>query len=123
MEPVILVTSLLLAAAPGDNLADKPSQDAASSQPPAAAATQDAKPAQSSATRKPRTTSPPGTTPMPPMPNVDKGIQLPTNKAPEKPSAGEPDQPVPDSASPRDDSVKPVPAPPSKPGEPGVRPL
>jgi hypothetical protein len=122
MEPVILVTSLLLAAAPGDNPADKPGQDAASSQPPAAA--QDAKPAQSSpARRKPRTTSPPGTTPMPPMPNVDRGIQLPPNKAPENPSPGESPTPAPDSAQPRDDSVKPVPPAPSKPGEPGVRPL
>ena len=125
MQPVILVTSLLLAAAAqGDALGDNgQGQTAASSQPSAASSSKDAKPAQQSATRKPRTTSPPGSTPMPPMPNVDKGIQLPTNKAPEKPSAGEPDQPAPDSAKPGDDSVKPVPAPPSKPGEPGVRPL
>jgi hypothetical protein len=100
MEPVILVSSLLLAAA-------QPGQDATSSQPPA----KDAAPAQAQPpSRKPRTTSPPGTTPMPPTPDVDRDIQLPP-------------QQVPDSARPGDSSVKPAPSAPSKPGEPGVRPL
>jgi len=124
MEPVIFVTSLLLAAASPGDIDHSQGQTSGSSQPPAAESKDDAKPAQSSsATRKPRTTSPAGTTPMPPMPNIDKGIQLPPNKAPETPSAGEPDKPVPDAAKPDDDSVKPVPGAPSKPGEPGVRPL
>jgi hypothetical protein len=113
---MILVSSLLLAAAQPTN----PAQDAASSQAPA---TQDAAPASQGVTRRPRTTSPPGSTPMPPMPNVDRGIQLPPGKAPEKPAPGEPAAPAPDSASPRDESVKPVPPAPSKPGQPGVRPL
>lgn len=128
MQPVILVSSLLLAAAAqGDSRNDNSQgRNAPASQPPAAApdSTKDStKPAQQSATRKPRTTSPPGSTPMPPMPNVDRGIQLPPSKAPEKPSPGESATPLPDSAKPRDDSVKPVQPPPSKPGEPGVRPL
>jgi len=61
---------------------------------------------------------------MPPMPNVDRGIELPPDKTPEKPSTpSESAKPVPDAGKPLDDSVKPVPSAPSKPGEPGVRPL
>jgi hypothetical protein len=117
MGPLILVSGLLLVATQPAT----PAQDAASSQPPAV---QDAAPVPNGPTRRPRTTSPPGTTPMPPMPNLDKGIQLPTNKTPEKPSSpSESATPVPDAGKPKDDSVKPVPPAPSKPGEPGVRPL
>ncbi|MGZ6012002.1 MAG: hypothetical protein ACXWK0_09210 [Caulobacteraceae bacterium] len=116
MGPLIFVSSLLLGAAQPDS----PGQDAASSRPPAVQKGS----APKGLTRRPRTSSPPGTTPMPPMPNVDKGIQLPPNKTPEKPSTpSEPGRPTPDSAEPKDDSVKPVPPAPSKPGEPGVRPL
>ena len=111
MEPVILVSSLLLAAA-------QPGQDAASSQRPA----QDAAAAQAQPpSRKPRTSSPPGTTPMPPAANVDPTIQLPPQSLPTAP--GEPGATAPDSARPGDSSVKPVAPAPSRPGEPGVRPL
>jgi len=119
MEPVILVTSLLLAAAAsGDSPAGAQGQNPASSQPPA----RDAAPAQAQPpSRTPRTTSPPGSTPMPPMPNVDRGIQLPLGPLERPLTPGEPA--APDSARPGDQSVKPVPPAPSKPGEPGVRPL
>jgi hypothetical protein len=120
MGPVILVASLFLAAAQqGDARGDGRAATAASSTPAPA----DAALARPSG-RKPRTTSPPGTTPMPPSTKVDPQIQLPPNRAPEKPATpSEPDKPTTDSIKPRDDSVKPVQPAPSKPGEPGVRPL
>ena len=61
---------------------------------------------------------------MKPRPNVDPGIQLPPGQTPDRPAVpSDPKKPVPDSAKPKDDSVKPVPSAPSEPGKPGVRPL
>jgi hypothetical protein len=111
MGLLILASSLLLAAAPGDGQTEVviPEHPPTNSVP---------------ATRG-RTSSPPtGKPPADPKVNVDPGIQLPANKAPEKPGTpAESDKPTRDSVKPKDDSVKPVAPAPSTPDKPGVRPL